>query len=106
MGVQIRNRDEDKKTLHSCLLTTHQENITVLNGLLRDDYTIHIAKNGEKALELAERKIPDLILLDIVMPRMDGYEVCRQLNENLVTKEIPVIFITSMSEGERRNQGV
>ena len=70
-------------------------NIGVISGALKDSYRTKIATNGEKALALAgaEEK-PDLILLDIMMPGMDGYEVCTRLKADPATKEIPVIFLT------------
>jgi len=70
-------------------------NVQALAKLLKNDYRIQVAKNGEKALAIAQgSKQPDLILLDIQMEGMDGYEVCRQLKENPLTNSIPVIFVT------------
>jgi putative two-component system response regulator len=67
----------------------------VLQNLLRDEYHVAIAHNGEDALRYAiEAPQPDLILLDIILPGIDGYEVCRRLKDNLVTVDIPVIFLT------------
>jgi len=75
------------------------ENIDVLRGILADDYKVKVATNGEKALKIAfSENPPDLILLDIMMPEMDGYEVCRQLKEDPRTKRIPVIFVTAKGE--------
>lgn len=72
------------------------ENITVLGALLRTDYTVRIATNGEKALQIVHSdNPPDLILLDVVMPGMDGYEVCQVMKANPLTQNIPVIFITA-----------
>jgi two-component system, NtrC family, sensor kinase len=72
------------------------ENIYVLNEILSPDYIVKVALNGEKALQIATSDAPpDLILLDIMMPVMDGYEVCRILKKNNTTKNIPVIFITA-----------
>ncbi|MDA8094252.1 MAG: response regulator [Betaproteobacteria bacterium] len=74
------------------------ENLTVLGGVLRTNYTVRVATNGEKALRVAQADPPpDLILLDIMMPGMDGYEVCRRLKENPRTESIPVIFLTAMT---------
>jgi len=68
----------------------------VLDNLLREDYRISIAQTGQQALELATREpAPDLILLDIMMQDMDGYEVCRKLKEHPQAKNIPVIFLTA-----------
>ena len=81
-------------------------NIDVLNGLLRDTYTIMVAMNGKQALQAAQSKYrPDLILLDIMMPEMDGYEVCRQLKADEATRDIPVIFVTAMSSGDDEAKG-
>jgi len=82
------------------------ENIKILVNLLKSDYETFFAKNGEKALELAEVESPDLILLDIVMPDIDGYEVCRQLKSNKITADIPVIFVTAMNETGNETKGL
>ena len=74
------------------------ENIDVLRGILSADYTIKIANNGPLALKIASAQPPDLILLDVMMPGMDGYEVCRQLKGNEATRHIPVIFVTARGE--------
>ncbi|HOY01435.1 MAG TPA: response regulator, partial [Zoogloea sp.] len=71
------------------------ENLHILVGILRNDFAIIVATNGPKALELAARQpVPDLILLDIRMPGMDGYEVLHRLKSDPVTADIPVIFVT------------
>ena len=82
-------------------------NITVLVDLLRVDYDIVVAKNGEHALRRARSETgPDLILLDIMMPGMDGYEVCRQLKAGKETAHIPVIFITAMEADSEETRGL
>ncbi|MFT3847132.1 MAG: diguanylate cyclase [Propionivibrio sp.] len=73
-------------------------NLRMLDGMLRDDYDISVALGGEQALRRAFATPPDLILLDIQMDGMDGYEVCRRLKENELTRDIPVIFVTSKSD--------
>jgi diguanylate cyclase (GGDEF)-like protein len=73
-----------------------KSNINVLAELLRPEYKVRAATGGEKALEIAfSDNPPDLILLDVVMPGMDGYEVCRRLKASSQTKNIPIIFITA-----------
>ena len=82
------------------------ENVDVLAGILREYYQIKVAVNGPKALRIAQGDPePALILLDVMMPEMDGYEVCRQLQANERTRRIPVIFVTAKSEVEDEAQG-
>lgn len=82
------------------------ENIQVLMETLKDQYTIVAAINGEKALKMAlAEPRPDLILLDIMMPEMDGYEVCRRLKADEQVQDIPVIFVTAKTEVEDETLG-
>lgn len=75
------------------------ENLRILVELLMDDYHVIPLKSGKAALQkLTQDPLPDLVLLDIVMPEMDGYELCTRLKADPRTKEIPVIFITAVSE--------
>ncbi|MBF0147425.1 MAG: diguanylate cyclase [Magnetococcales bacterium] len=74
-------------------------NIDILDGLLKPFYKTVVAKDGSQALKRLEKPpLPDLILLDVVMPGMDGYEVCRRVKNNLLTREIPIIFVTGQAE--------
>jgi len=70
------------------------ENLDVVKGTLGADYTVRAAINGRIALKIAEKQLPDLILLDIMMPEMDGYEVCQKLKSDPRTAGIPVVFLT------------
>ena len=82
-------------------------NIKILGQLLRSQYDIRIATGGEKALAIAASEDPpDLVLLDIMMPDMDGYEVCRRLKKDPRSKDIPVIFITAKGEVEDETKGL
>jgi adenylate cyclase len=82
------------------------ENVDVLAGILREHYQIKVAVSGPKALRIAQSEpAPALILLDVMMPEMDGYEVCRQLQADERTRRIPVIFVTAKSEVEDEAQG-
>lgn len=81
-------------------------NIQVLSGILEGDYKLIAATSGQKALDLAKRQKPELILLDMVMPEMDGLAVCRALKADPETKEIPVIFVTSMTDAANEELGL
>ncbi|MDF2612386.1 MAG: domain S-box/diguanylate cyclase protein [Clostridia bacterium] len=82
-------------------------NLKVLGTALKDDYHLKLTTNGEEALLIAASKNPpDIILLDIMMPDMDGYEVCRRLKEAPETKDIPVVFITAMNEEKDEEYGL
>ena len=82
-------------------------NINVLVDLLKPDYKMMAAKSGEQALKAVQvANPPDLILLDIMMPEMDGYEVCRRLKADEATRDIPVIFITAMGETSDETKGL
>lgn len=81
-------------------------NISVISGALKDTYKTKVATNGEKALALASaEEKPDLILLDVMMPGMDGYEVCTRLKAHPATSEIPVIFLTGQTSAEDETRG-
>jgi CheY-like chemotaxis protein len=80
--------------------------VAFLAGTLEDDYEIIFATDGVTALETAGRDMPDLILLDVKMPGIDGFEVCRRLKADVRTKEIPVIFITGLNEVAAETKGL
>ena len=82
------------------------DNIDVLVGCLSPDYRTRIATNGKIALSLCEKEVPDLILLDIMMPEMDGYEVCRRLKKMEQTRNTPIIFITAKGEPQDETKGL
>lgn len=83
------------------------DNLSLMMELLKGDYVVKLANGGERALKLAGMKpAPDLILLDIMMPEMDGYEVCRRLKTQPETKDIPVVFLTAKSEIEDERKGL
>lgn len=81
------------------------ENIDVLVGILRDQYKVRAALNADQAFKAISKNMPDLILLDIMMPEIDGYEVCRRLKEAPETKALPVIFLTAKTEVEDEIKG-
>jgi len=82
------------------LVDDNPKNLQVLGNLLEGSYKTAVTESGVEALEFVKKKPPDLILLDILMPEMDGYEVCRRLQDDPATKEIPVIFLTAKTETE------
>ncbi|UUY07607.1 two-component system response regulator [Pseudomonas sp. J452] len=87
------------------LVDDEPTNLQVLRQVLQDDYRLFFAKDGDKALELAERESPDLILLDVMMPGMTGYEVCTRLKQSEATAVIPVIFVTALADVEDEARG-
>ena len=77
------------------------ENIKVLGTILRgNDYEIYVARDGAQALEVVEKYSPDLILLDVNMPELNGFETCKQLKKNDLSKCIPIIFLTARADTE------
>jgi len=99
----MKTADEVKTLL---LVDDAPANIQIANSILKDTYKIRIATNGAKALELANvTPLPDLILLDVMMPEMDGYEVCTRLKIAAETRDIPVIFLTGQTEIEDETRG-
>ena len=96
--------EERQKVL---IVDDQAENVQMLMAALKADHALIAARNGEKALQLARRDPqPDLILLDVMMPEMDGYEVCERLKADETTAEIPVIFITALSEAADEAKGL
>ena len=79
-------------------------NLLILEAILSQDYDLLVSMTGEEALRIAAEKLPDLIVLDIKLPDIDGFEVCRQLKADSATRGIPVIFCTALDEvaDERR----
>ncbi len=80
-------------------------NIDILVQTLKDKYKLGVALDGQKALQYVKSHKVDLILLDILMPEMDGFEVCRKLKENPVTQKIPIIFITAVGDLDHKTKG-
>jgi len=81
-------------------------NLSLVAGLLREQYKVIAAKDAERAMELAKREQPDLILLDVMMPNIDGYQLCIMLKANGLTSNIPVVFLTSQAETENEEHGL
>jgi putative two-component system response regulator len=80
-------------------------NLTLLAGVLSPRWRVLLAPSGAKALALAQRHLPDLIVLDVMMPELDGYEVCRRLKADPLTRDIPVLFLTALNEADQQQRG-
>lgn len=80
-------------------------NIDLLKSILSEKYHVQIAKCGQLALDIVKRSLPDIILLDIMMPDMNGFEVCERLKSNSDTQDIPVIFLTAVTDPEHEQKG-
>ncbi|WMW82252.1 two-component system response regulator [Undibacterium cyanobacteriorum] len=103
--MNVSNELDSKQVI--LIVDDTPDNITLLSALLKDIYKIKIATNGVKALHIASTQpSPDLILLDVMMPEMDGYETCKRLKENPLTAEIPVIFLTAKSQVSDEEMGL
>src|SRR5438270_12452636 len=84
-----------------------EANVKLLEAKLSSEYfDVLTANNGLTALEIAETELPDVILLDVMMPRMDGFEVCRQLKANRRTVDVPVVMVTALSDTANRLRGL
>jgi len=83
-----------------------ESNIDIVVEALGEHYEVSVALDGESALEIVEDEVPDLILLDIMMPDMDGYEVCRRLKAAEKTRSIPVVFLSAITGDEERQKGI
>ena len=82
-----------------------EANIDVIVEALGSEYEVIVAMDGESALEAVDSDPPDIILLDIMMPEMDGYKVCSRLKSHSKTRNIPIIFLTAMSETQNKTKG-
>ena len=81
------------------------DNLALASALLKHQYKVKLATNGEKAIEIARADPPDLILLDVMMPGIDGYETCAWLKSDATLKQIPIIFLTALGEDEDAEKG-
>jgi len=80
-------------------------NLNLLSQLLAPHYRVQVAVSGVKALELAQRRPPDIVLLDVMMPELEGYEVCRRLKADPRTRDVPVIFLTALNGADDEGRG-
>src|SRR5262245_7511076 len=96
------------KKLSDCrvlLVDDARTNLDILVAGLTGDYKLGVAMDGTTALQLATRTPPDLVLLDIVMPGLDGYEVCRRLREMPETADVPIMFLSSLEDVRDKTRG-
>lgn len=98
------SKEEQQQTV--LIVDDQPDRIRFLSELLKDSCKQMAAKDGQEALELVSRRKPDLILLDVMMPKMDGHEVCRRLQEDPETADIPIIFVTAKDEVEDEAYGL
>ncbi len=91
--------ETEEKKISILIVDDNPDNLRLLAGFLSaDGYQIRAASNGRQALDAVAKKLPDLILLDLMMPKIDGYEVCRRLKADTNTRSIPILFISALDE--------
>ncbi len=96
----------EEQTQTILVIDDAKENIIILCNLLKDYAEVIFATSGQEGLAKAQNQLPDLILLDISMPKMNGFEVIRNLQENTVTRDIPVIFVTGIPDSYNEEKGL
>ncbi len=103
----MSTEDNEQNELQTVLVVDDAiSNIKMLGEILRQECNVIFATNGKNALAQAQKMRPDLILLDVIMPDMDGYEVCRLLKENSYTDHIPIIFVTALDNIQDEEKGL
>lgn len=103
MGVGVKMKDRRFRVL---VVDDEQANLMLLDTILRGTYEILLAQNAPEAVEVIMEQIPDLILLDVMMPGMSGFDLCKQLKGDERYRDIPVIFITAMSDSDSELNGL
>ena len=96
----------DRKRAKILVIDDTKTNIEVLEGILSSDYDVFVALDGKKGLALTQKVKPDLILLDVMMPEMDGYETLRQMNEMKLVENTPVLFLTAKADSKSEQIGL
>lgn len=106
-GAEKLNMNDSTEKKSVLVVDDEAINISLLAQMLKGSYKVKVAKDGEKALKIAGTSPPpDLILLDVMMPGIDGFEVCRQLKAAPVTADIPVVFVTGKNDASEQAQGM
>ncbi|MBF0135885.1 MAG: response regulator [Magnetococcus sp. DMHC-1] len=104
-GEEAESMTDTRKKARILIVDDVRSNVKILVDILRSDYEISVALDGLSALEVVARECPDLVLLDIMMPDMDGYEVCRRLKLDEKSRGLPVIFVTARDDGQDEARG-
>ena len=99
-------KNTDKARTSVLVVDDQEAGVAALTQILNPEYTVYVAENGKKAIEAAEKYLPDIILLDILMVDMDGYAVIAALKSSEITKNIPVIFVTGLSDHNDEEKGL
>jgi len=102
--VAAQEDSKDKKGV--LIIDDEKSNIIALTHFLRDEYSVYVTRDSRDAAEMAEEHMPDVILLDIIMPDKDGYEVIAELKKGEKTKHIPVVFISGLTSPEAMVKGL
>lgn len=107
-GMKGKDKDREENNLPLILIAEdNPEERKLLGNILRkESYRISIAENGRQTIEMVFNAPPDLILLDVLMPEMDGFEVCKKLKESPETHDIPIIFITGLIDEIKKIKGL
>jgi diguanylate cyclase (GGDEF)-like protein len=103
--VELAAEDSDPRP-HLLIVDDQPLNIRLFHEIFHADHEVFFATSGEDALEFCQTNLPDLILLDVIMPGLNGYEVCRRLKQDERTREIPVIFVTAQSDPSEEEDGL
>jgi PleD family two-component response regulator len=98
--------EHNEKEYSILIIDDEKSNLTVLTDILHDEYNVHVVKDSREAVETAENQMPDIILLDIIMPYLDGYEVLAGLKASEKTRDIPVIFTTGLDCEKEKAKGL
>lgn len=105
MTLSMKVPNDAEHVFNILVVDDEPANIDILLGILSPFYNVKVAPSGPIALKIAKQHTPDLILLDIMMPDMDGFEVCERLKSDAVLSQIPVIFVTALTQGESEEKG-
>lgn len=97
---------EDQTRQLICVVDDERTNALMLTMMLEPDFDVCVAHTGMDAIDMVRKRKPDLVLLDIVLPDVNGYEVCARLKEDPVTSDIPVIFVTGLEDSEHEKKGL